>query len=354
VRTNVRGTFLIEEVPPGVPLRVVIEAKGYPSMRRTIGPLPDWEVEEIEVRMLAGHPVSARLLDENDVPVPHATIHLIGVGEEEAPRKWDGTPAARGASPVGQEWRDVGRTDAFGSFRLDAVRPGVYQLGVEVSGLEVLAGGFLTARREALMNLTFRVALGPTLRGRVVDGAGRPVAGATLTGRLGGGSRSARIETESGEDGGFLFRLGKAGAVDLLVVRADGHCEARRKGVAAGDRSVEIVLPAAGRIEGMVQERAGEPVTLFRVRAHRRAGAGEQAPHCGRGPSPGSEAIGFNDRDGLFALEDLAPGTYDLTVEAEGYAAGRVEGIEVGGGRSAPLRTVVLLAEEPAEAAPAP
>ncbi|MFE2512323.1 MFS transporter [Streptomyces naganishii] len=150
------------------------------------------------------------------------------------------------------------------------------------------------------------------VRGRVVDGAGRPVAHAVLT--LVDGHGHQRALARSDEDGGYaLTGPGPGPGTYTLVVSAQGHApQAVRFTTGPGPVLPDITLaggngtgPAAnGAVRGTVRhERTGRPlpdihVTLLDDR-------GDVVARARTGP------------DGVYTVRDLAPGAY--TVVAAGH-----------------------------------
>lgn len=140
------------------------------------------------------------------------------------------------------------------------------------------------------------------LRGRVRDGAGRPLAHATLT--LVDDRGRQRDLARSAEDGAYTLAEPEPGAY-TLVVSAEGH-RPRAVPVVVGRGPVfsEVTLAGAGGVHGTVRHgRTGHPVPDARVTV---------LDACGD-----VVASATTDEDGTYTLRDLAPGAY--TVVAGGY-----------------------------------
>ncbi|MEU9016039.1 MFS transporter [Actinomadura sp. NPDC048394] len=157
---------------------------------------------------------------------------------------------------------------------------------------------------------------GPAVRGRVLRPDGTPLPGATVTLIDATGRQLGVIAT--GGDGGYAIAAPAPGGY-VLVGSAHGHQpEAATVTVLDGPAAADLVLGGIGGLAGTVRDEAGEPV----------AGAVAVATDQ-RGEVVGSRVTG---PDGAFALADLAPGGYTLTVSAAGHRPAarpvRVEGGE--------------------------
>ncbi|KAB2371095.1 MSCRAMM family protein, partial [Actinomadura montaniterrae] len=157
---------------------------------------------------------------------------------------------------------------------------------------------------------------GPAVRGRVLRPDGTPLPGATVTLIDATGRQLGVIAT--GGDGGYAIAAPAPGGY-VLVGSAHGHQpEAATVTVLDGPAVADLVLGGIGGLAGTVRDEAGEPV----------AGAVAVATDQ-RGEVVGS---GVTGPDGAFALADLAPGGYTLTVSAAGHRPAarpvRVEGGE--------------------------
>lgn len=142
-----------------------------------------------------------------------------------------------------------------------------------------------------------------TVRGRVLDPQGNPVAGATVKLTIGGET----METTSGADGTYVFENVPPGDAQITIV-AEGFGErtasvAVRAGEeATGDQSLEQAAPS-GQLRGLIRSFSGEGLAA-RIRV---------------------EPIGVEattDAQGYFQI-DVPPGTYDVVIEADGHEGQR-------------------------------
>jgi EmrB/QacA subfamily drug resistance transporter len=141
------------------------------------------------------------------------------------------------------------------------------------------------------------------IRGRVLDGAGAPVARAAITLIDAGGRQVARATAR--EDGSYGVETPERGNF-VLVGSAPGH-QPQVATLAVGSTPVtyDLVLAGTGGLLGTVRDGEGKAV----------AGALVVATD-GRGEVAGSATTGS---DGGYKLADLVPGNYTVAVNAPGH-----------------------------------
>src|SRR4029453_3761965 len=135
-------------------------------------------------------------------------------------------------------------------------------------------------------------------------------------------------------DGAFsLVGLRAGETYDLVVLGPDGTAT-RREGVAAPSEDVDIVVPGPGRISGrVIDAQTLSPIPDFQVDfgPDRSSGRGGFGPG-GRGGAGrvmvralraftdgagGPQAV--HSDDGVFALDDVPAGTWEVLAQAKGY-----------------------------------
>ncbi|HUW60614.1 MAG TPA: sigma-70 family RNA polymerase sigma factor [Candidatus Bathyarchaeia archaeon] len=212
-------------------------------------------------------------------------------------------------------------TDANGEYMLTGLVPGSHSLRVRFpTGEEGRVPLFGEAGRmettatvtfgQVVEHVDFAVKPAAVVKGRVVDRAGTPVAGATVHVT----AMNVGNERKTGADGTFSFFLFSAD--NLRVV---GKKDAWQSEVVKGpDASQEILLtlnvPANGAIYGTALSAEGKPLVLYSVSASvldetLESGTRWTCASANTGPS------------GEFALENLAAGSYEVC--ANQYGPGR-------------------------------
>ena len=198
----------------------------------------DRDVAGVVVAMARSATVSGRV-----EPAGPATLHLM----PEEPRA--GTYTS-------------GTADDDGAFAIPHVRPGAYRVTADGADgtrgeLEIDVG---SAGRSGLV-----VALDArgTIRGRIVDTAGAPVAGRSVLADSGAVAHVPR-EATSGTNGAFVFTGLTAGEYDLVALAGGDDGSGSRATVvlaAGGEGSADLVVPArTGAIHGRVVDGNDRPV----------------------------------------------------------------------------------------------
>lgn len=314
-------------------VRVRVERGGYATVVRHVAADEDVLVVTLEPACAIG----VQVYDVRGNPAQGATVSIVGSGIW-PPR--------------------TGETDASGRATFDDVPPGVYELharrGEDASpprrGVEV------EVARSAYVSL--RLQRGRTLRGRVTDHEGTPLAGAEVVLTETGIALVPRTESTD-EFGAFAFDAVLDGS---YWVRADapGHVAAQVPVRVEPDLGpVAIALPRAARVVGVVLDPRDRPVAGVTVHW---LGAPETAPPIADGGSLGVttgpvppiplDAFSPDDRDdlaldapdpeadsgpvlvpsgvtavtdarGRFVLDGLRPGAGELLAEGGGQASTR-------------------------------
>jgi protocatechuate 3,4-dioxygenase beta subunit len=202
---------------------------------------------------------------------------------------------AEGLHPLRQD--GFTETDADGSYRLEALRPGRYEVEAR-GGRQRMARAAvrLTAGTE---RLDLVVAAGTEVSGHIVDAAGRPVGGAVA--RLHMITGGEAFHATSAADGSFAFDWVPEGTYRLLA-EARGYARADAPG------EVQVAGTAVGGLEVRLEERGGaisgqvlglDPAE--RPRIHVRA--------LRLDDSAGFSRVG---PDGRYRIADLAPGDWQV------------------------------------------
>lgn len=175
------------------------------------------------------------------------------------------------------------------------------------------------------------------LAGQVVDGDGRPVAGAMLE-VIPLQDRSLNWNETLGRsraDGSFRIAGLAAGQPYLLSAKREGFALAglRAETPAAGKTSppLRVVLSRGATLVGRLVDEEGRPVPEAEVRLYESDADGtlffERVSFAEHGQTR-------SDADGRFRLPGRNAGRYDLSIRRPGFAPASVEGIEVPEGAS--------------------
>ncbi len=235
--TNGRGEFEIKGVGDGE-VEVIAIADGYtPSSQRAVaGGAP------VSIRLAAGEVIEGRLLKADGTPVARGWLWIQPMTKETQDRINDWQ--SRG----GQAWNYLGgwnmnsaTTDAEGKFRFSSLLPGEYRVQAMQQPDEVLPQ---TTLRTGMPSQTLRYERALSVKGRVTDASGRPIA-------LPAGQRpqvSARIGQQwlssamIADNGTFEIRGLPTGATVTLQVWAGNEYKPATVDALAGADGVSIVL----------------------------------------------------------------------------------------------------------------
>ena len=212
--------------------------------------------------------------------------------------------------------------------------------------LEVAAAGYLPKRvtipgRQLVRGrpLTFLLNRAGTLRGKVVDLAGRPLAGAEVVAvveaavgkRLFDPSDTVADRGMTDAQGGFELRLLRPEQSYEVRASRAGAFPARERATvgdpATPPRSLTLVLAPARAARGRVQDPAGRPLASAEVtvRPALRPGAEESAA--------GTEGITVtSDEKGLFSIPECPAAEVELQVRKPGYASATLPALRIAAG----------------------
>jgi carboxypeptidase family protein len=262
------GRFEVGELPAGSAM-LGVSAAGFVAAEEIPVTLPQAPGETKTVVLARGATLEGRVSTTAGDPVP-------------------GTRLLAGSA--------AGISDGEGLFRLDAVPEGPILVEARHPHYERF---HRTVRiEEGINHLDVTFAAGKEVRGRVVDSAGAPVAGAAVTlaaeVRLNGQSYGARSEG----DGTFVLAPVASGRYRL---RADApgfaDTELPETVIVGGEtiQGVEVVLAPGGAVTGRILGLASEELPRVAVRARQAAGESKD---------------GVVDAAGNYALRDLAAGDW--------------------------------------------
>jgi large repetitive protein len=239
----------------------------------------------IEIRLGQGGTVSGTVLSAGR-PVVGAAVSLGAAGE-----------GLRG--PFGDEQQAV--SDDGGRFRFERLNPGRYAATASLRGQSSSPVEVALPTADASQEVSLLLAEGATIRGRVSGLAEAARAGVSVTAN---GPESYFASTRTGAEGTFELTGAPRGTLNLNARTGDFMTGSRTAsshvtiGEGQTEVAAEIVFEAGFRVDGRVT-RGGRPVTDANVSAFPERG----------GPS----ASDRTDESGVYGLEGLAEGTYNIS-----------------------------------------
>lgn len=338
-RTDAAGQFVIAGVPPGEAWSLAAFGRGFALSHADPVAVRAGEDSEITLRTREGATLTGRVVS--------------GAAPDAAQASGRPLAGARvGAVPHGL--RDLlfvdhlferlhAVTDSEGRFRLQHVPPGEVDLvGWAPGSLPTLGGNVLVA--DASEQETGDLALdgGPVVRGRVVDGAGAPVEGASLYWEpidfeaVGFNFSPAPLLTQAikgfefpktDADGRFTAGAFAGEAPFEIAVSKPGYANVSHSWTPTGDsEEIEIVLQRGGAVEGIVMDGSKRaPLASFEVNCEELLG---EEPGLLGGFNPYSGTL-VEHAEGRFRVSPIEPGTTRLVVSAPGFVPARTDEITV-------------------------
>ncbi|HEV7514810.1 MAG TPA: carboxypeptidase regulatory-like domain-containing protein [Thermoanaerobaculia bacterium] len=333
VRADDRGSYALPPAPAGKTWLAAAAAGHLPG--DVVVPPAGRGERALRAPTFALEPAAAAtgvVVDVADKPVAGA---LVSAAVPAALFDWT-APKARARS---------GSDGRFALRPLAAARP--YEVTASLPGFAAAKLTLAELKPKAVRSgLRLVLRRGRTVRGRVVDDAGRPVAAAVVQLLAPAGADPVREgtgtlhQTTADTAGQFAVEGLLPGKIDLFV-RAPGFPPASRRQVAvpAGAGSFDLGPIPLGRgvaLAGIVVDGGNHPVAGAAV--HIQA---EEGP-LGRWASRGEVEAANTGADGRFAVPGLARGPAVVTVEREGFAPRTLTGVKAP--LPEPLRVVLSLA----------
>jgi protocatechuate 3,4-dioxygenase beta subunit len=285
------------------------------SALRASGPAPG-----LQLVLYRGSTASGRVVDPAGQPVGGAEIEL------------------EHANPAGRWTPEVYAAQAGGdgAFVVQHLPPGRFSLSVHHPGFAttVVPRIELASTSNRIDLGTVILAAGATIRGRVVDSGGRPIAGAKASLRalrqprevsyFSAAGRALHPSGDTDQDGNFQFGdLGRDEPFDLEVTKSGYLAAWRHRVTAPTSESLRVELGAARSLRGRVVDAGRNPAAGAIV-------VGNYRPPLQSDPAvPGYSRSAVAEATGDFVLADLAPGWIDLRIVASGHRGGKLTTVEI-------------------------
>jgi len=314
--TDPGGLFEIAGLPEGRGYRLSAAKPGFaPGAKTNVAVKAGEETRFVNVVLLKGGSLRGTVTGPDGAPVAGVEARLNPI----ATADWFGGDAARVSA----------KTDEAGRFALDAVPPGKRRLAVDAAGFVPYASEPIEFEDEKeAPALAVKLEAGVTIAGRVLDAAGAPIEGASVTAssanRRGGPPASRKATSDA--TGAYVVRGLAPDATFFVNATAPDHEVASRTGVPGGAESIDFTLKRNAGISGVVQRPDGSPMSArFSVRATATGGpafpfggGGGNGPGGFGGRSQREES--FTDAEGRFFLKGVRAGGANVVAKAEGFA----------------------------------
>ncbi|MEW6744534.1 MAG: carboxypeptidase-like regulatory domain-containing protein [Planctomycetota bacterium] len=218
-------------------------------------------------------------------------------------------------------------TDENGDYRIEGVPIGLVTVVVDCEGyLTTHQGPIASGRSGEKVIDPIVLGTGETLRGVVMDTAGRPVAGAEVM----AGNRLAMADVAilhpcgtTNEQGRFEARALRSGVAYAAARRAAGEGWVVSEAAQVGSEEVVLTLPASFELIVRVAGSQGEKVANADLRLAK-GGIFGDAPTFFQPPVPLAGRL-RSEGPGVYVIERLAPGPYKLRARAAGFGMREVD-----------------------------
>jgi hypothetical protein len=345
-RTDEKGVFVVSGVPPGEAWDVHALGAGFAPPHESDVSVRMGEDTRVTLRAQTPGRVEGRVVSVGDAgtaPAPLAGAHVAAIPE--------GLRYLPFAKEILEQTYTT--TDAEGRFVMRDVPPGDVDLvGIAPGHIGELGPKLFVSAGTLTVAPDFELPVGPSVSGRVVDGAGEPLAGvevrwqpvdmdrfgldASFAPLVAGGVKRVPFPT-TGADGRFTAGAFPGEPPHQIEFKKPGYADVEHSWTPAPpadegqEEELEIVMGAGGYVEGIVMDVSETaPLTSFTITTEQMIVGGEQLGSLG--PFGGGTLI--EDPGGRFRIGPLEPGEVDLYFDAPGYVGAEVADLQVAAGET--------------------
>lgn len=222
-----------------------------------------------------------------------------------------------------------GRASWDGSYTVEGLTPGEWNVTATTPSVRTAAGTVRIEPEDREVHLDLSFEKGVTLSGRVLVG-GEPLRGAKLTAYVPGKGGSFGGEARTGYEGAFSIPALAPGTYQLTILHEGRGIVHGQQVELTSDREIDIEI-ATGAIAGRVLAASGEPVSGVEILAHGLV----------YDLTAWTSALAARTGDaGDFEMPGVAAGTYELSIQADGFRT-RQEKVTVTPGGTVQVQVVL-------------
>ncbi len=287
--TNAQGTFRVHHLPPGRYFATAQTEHGYGRTEGSVLVGLGQQVDGVIVKVFPASQIIGKVMIEG--PTPELCVEGSVWFRDEGNDRWVAST-----------------TEPDGTIHANGVLPGTYTAQVSCDGYRAKEHypPVIVVAGKDLVDQTWEVEIGSTLRGKVLGKSGQPIEDAQVSAQTTGGDARAKSDWSSDRslaDGSYELRGLRAATYKLEIEthKAVAPREGFKVVVPGGGTTVQqdLVLEDGGTIKGVVVDAQGKPVDDVTVDA--RAFADRMWWN--------QEEI-KSDAKGEFAIEALRAGDY--------------------------------------------